>query len=83
MTAINPTTGHALLESEASRTIQRCLFQTPASDKVHVYNIPPLASNRGHDAAAWTADGNKRMIFTARLRVLETAMYVCALPCTM
>ena len=90
MTAINPTTGHKLSESEldaeaeaeaeASRTtIQRCLFQTPASTKVHVYNIPPLASNRGHDAATWTADDNNRMIFMARLRVLETAMYACLL----
>ncbi|KAM0279845.1 hypothetical protein ACHAQH_004396 [Verticillium albo-atrum] len=50
--------------------IQRILFLAPA---VHVYNIPPLTSNKGHTAAHWTADDNKRLIFTARLRVLETA----------
>ncbi|CRK23448.1 hypothetical protein BN1708_013684, partial [Verticillium longisporum] len=50
--------------------IQRILFLAPA---VHVYNIPPLTSNKGHTAAHWTADNNQRLIFTARLRVLETA----------
>jgi len=38
------------------------------------YNIPPLASNKGYVAATWTADNNKRQIFTARLRILETAI---------
>lgn len=50
--------------------IQRVLFIAPS---VHVYNIPPLTSNKGYVAASWTADNNKRLIFTARLRVLETA----------
>ena len=78
MTPIDPTTGYALSDAEATHTIQRCLFATSSSGgggKVHVYNIPPLSSNKGHDAATWTADDNKRMIFTARLRVLESAMY--------
>jgi hypothetical protein len=39
-----------------------------------VYNIPPLTSNKGYVAASWTADNNKRQIFTARLRILETAI---------
>lgn len=51
--------------------IQRVLFIASA---VHVYNIPPLTSNKGHLAAHWTADSNKRQIFVARLRVLETAI---------
>jgi hypothetical protein len=50
--------------------IQRVLFIAPS---VHVYNIPPLTSNKGYVAASWTADNNKRLIFTARLRILETA----------
>lgn len=51
--------------------IQRVLF---IASSVHVYNIPPLTSNKGHLAAHWTADSNKRQIFVARLRVLETAI---------
>lgn len=51
--------------------IQRVLF---IASSVHVYNIPPLTSNKGYLAAHWTADSNKRQIFTARLRVLETAI---------
>lgn len=52
--------------------IQRVLFISP---RVHVYSIPPLSSNRGHQAASWTSpNGPARQIFTARLRVLETAI---------
>ncbi len=40
---------------------------------MHIYNIPPLTSNKGYTASAWTADNNKRQIFTARLRIIETA----------
>ncbi|KAM0323459.1 hypothetical protein ACHAQA_008738 [Verticillium albo-atrum] len=64
--AIDIATGQPL----PADAIQRILFLAPA---VHVYNIPPLTSNKGHTAAHWTADDNKRLIFTARLRVLETA----------
>ncbi|KAK7956873.1 uncharacterized protein PG986_006095 [Apiospora aurea] len=66
MEGIDPITGRPL----ASDAIQRVLFIAP---KVHVYNIPPMVPGKGHVAAGWTADGNKRQIFTARLRVLETA----------
>lgn len=66
-TSIDPATG-APLPADA---IQRILFIAPS---VHVYNIPPLSSNKGHVAAQWTADNNKRQIFTARLRILETAI---------
>ena len=51
--------------------IQRVLFIASA---VHIYQIPPLTSTKGYSAASWTADNNKRQIFTARLRVIETAL---------
>ncbi|CAD6584551.1 MAG: hypothetical protein ASARMPRED_001795 [Alectoria sarmentosa] len=51
--------------------IQRVLF---IASTVHIYNIPPLTSNKGYAASAWTADNNKRQIFTGRLRVIETAI---------
>ena len=51
--------------------IQRVLF---IASSVHVYNIPPLSSTKGYNAAGWTADNNKRQIFTARLRIIETAI---------
>lgn len=50
--------------------IQRVLF---IASSVHVYQIPPLTSTKGYSAASWTAD-SKRQIFTARLRVIETAL---------
>ncbi|KPM46129.1 hypothetical protein AK830_g466 [Neonectria ditissima] len=65
MELLDPATGTPL----PSDAIQRVLF---IANAVHVYNIPPLASNKGHSAAGWTADA-KRHIFTARLRVVETA----------
>ena len=51
--------------------IQRVLF---IASTVHIYNIPPLTSNKGYTAAQWTPDNNKRQIFTARLRIIETAV---------
>lgn len=54
-----------------SDTIQRILF---IASTVHVYNIPPLTTTKGYHAASWTADSNKRLIFTARLRIVETAV---------
>ena len=51
--------------------IQRVLF---IASTVHIYNIPPLTSNKGYTAAQWTADDSKRQIFTARLRIIETAV---------
>jgi hypothetical protein len=50
--------------------IQRVLFIAPS---VHVYNIPPLTSTKGYVAASWTSSPS-RHIFTARLRILETAI---------
>lgn len=52
-------------------TIQRVLF---VASSVHVYNIPPLTSTKGYSAASWTADNNKRQIFTARVRIIEDAI---------
>ncbi|KAI4867068.1 DUF1681-domain-containing protein [Hypoxylon rubiginosum] len=69
MESIDPATGRAL----PSDAIQRVLF---VAGLVHVYNIPPMTPGKGHVAASWTADGNKRQIFTARLRVIETAVPV-------
>ncbi|KAG4030577.1 hypothetical protein MFRU_011g00360 [Monilinia fructicola] len=66
METIDPSTGRPL----PSDALQRILFIAPS---VHVYNIPPLTSNKGYVAATWTADNNKRQIFTARIRILETA----------
>jgi hypothetical protein len=51
--------------------IQRVLFIAP---KVHVYAIPPLTSNTGYKAATWNVDSEKARIFTARIRIVETAV---------
>ncbi|KAI9649535.1 hypothetical protein NHQ30_002115 [Ciborinia camelliae] len=67
METIDPSTGRSLPPD----TLQRILFIAPS---VHVYNIPPLTSNKGYVASTWTADNNKRQIFTARIRILETAI---------
>lgn len=66
MEATDPATGHQL----PADAIQRVLF---IAAKVHVYNIPPMVAGKGHVAATWTADGSQRQIFTARMRVIETA----------
>ncbi len=66
MSAIDPTTGRPL----PANAILRILF---IGSKVHVYQIPPLASTKGYTAATWTADP-QRHIFTGRLRILETGV---------
>ncbi|KAF2020027.1 adaptin ear-binding coat-associated protein-like protein 1 [Aaosphaeria arxii CBS 175.79] len=63
----DPLTGRPL----PSNAIQRVLYLAP---KVHIYQIPPLTSTKGYQASTWTADNNKRQIFTARLRILETSI---------
>ncbi|KAH8912537.1 DUF1681-domain-containing protein [Coniochaeta sp. PMI_546] len=65
METLDPATGLPL----PPNAIQRVLFVGP---KVHIYNIPPLASTRGYVAASWTEDP-KRHIFTCRMRLIETA----------
>jgi hypothetical protein len=65
METLDPATGLPL----PPNAIQRILFVAP---KVHIYNIPPLASTRGYVAASWT-DDPKRHIFTCRMRLIETA----------
>lgn len=50
--------------------IQRILHISP---KVHVYRIPPINSTKGFAAATWTQNPSD-LIFTARLRVVETAI---------
>lgn len=67
MASVDLSTGQPL----PNDAIQRILFVAPS---VHVYNIPPLTSNKGYTASTWTADNNRRQIFTARLRILETAI---------
>ncbi|KAJ9148908.1 Adaptin ear-binding coat-associated protein 2 [Pleurostoma richardsiae] len=66
MQSIDPATGRPLPPD----AIQRVLF---VASSVHVYNIPPLTSTKGYTAATWTEDP-RRHIFTARLRVVETAV---------
>lgn len=66
METVDPSTGRPLPPD----AIQRILFIAPS---VHIYNIPPLTSTKGYVAANWTADPT-RQIFTARLRILETAI---------
>lgn len=72
MSAINPATGEPLLAD----ALQRVLFVTPL---VHVYSVPPLTSMKGYSAAEWTVPnpqtGQTRQIFSARLRILETAIH--------
>ncbi|KAK3368899.1 hypothetical protein B0T24DRAFT_343446 [Lasiosphaeria ovina] len=63
---IDPATGRAL----PADAIQRILHISRA---VHVYNIPPMTSTRGHTAATWTEDP-ARHIFTCRARIIETAI---------
>ncbi|KAG5975635.1 hypothetical protein E4U58_000418 [Claviceps cyperi] len=65
MTLLDPSTNQPL----PADAIQRVLF---IANTLHVYNIPPLASFKGHSASSWTADP-ARHIFTARLRVIETS----------
>lgn len=65
MGLVDPATGQPLPED----AIQRVLF---IANAVHIYNIPPLTSMKGHNATSWTADPS-RHIFTARVRVVETA----------
>ncbi|KAM5490395.1 hypothetical protein MaudMau93_002593 [Microsporum audouinii] len=69
---MDPRTGEPL----PPEAIQRVLYTCKA---VHVYSIPPLTSMKGYEASTWTApdpqDGNKtREIFTARLRIIESAV---------
>ncbi|OAX80752.1 hypothetical protein ACJ72_04904 [Emergomyces africanus] len=69
---IDPATGKEL----PIDAIQRVLF---ICHPVHVYAIPPLTSMKGYTAADWTVpdpkNNNKsRQIFTARLRIIETAI---------
>ncbi|SMR61277.1 unnamed protein product [Zymoseptoria tritici ST99CH_3D1] len=69
MPMLDPATGTPLPDS----AIQRVLHLTPA---VHIYQIPPLTSSTaGFSAGSWTAPPRPtaQKIFTARLRVLETA----------
>ncbi|KAG6003637.1 hypothetical protein E4U21_001840 [Claviceps maximensis] len=65
MALLDPSTNKPL----PADAIQRILF---IANTLHVYNIPPLTSIKGHNAASWTADP-ARHIFTARLRVVETS----------
>lgn len=68
---IDPATGRDL----PTDAIQRVLF---IARPVHVYAIPPLTSMKGYTASEWTEPdprtGQSRQIFTARLRILETAI---------
>ncbi|KAK3681477.1 hypothetical protein LTR37_020920 [Vermiconidia calcicola] len=62
-------TGQELPDSAIQRV-------TLVANNVHVYGIPPIASNRGFSASSWTApkQPTAQQIFTARLRVIETSI---------
>lgn len=64
MMLVDPATNQPL----PADAIQRVLYTTP---RAHIYSIPPLQSTKGHIASQWT---NNPPIFTARVRVLETAV---------
>jgi len=66
MNTIDPSTG--LSTPLPDTAIQRILFIHP---RVHCYAVPPLTSNKGYTAATWTS---QPPIFTARLRIVETAL---------
>lgn len=69
MTTLDPATGRPLPDS----AIQRVLYICP---RVHIYQIPPLTSNKGFSAGSWTAPPRPtaQQIFTARLRIIETSL---------
>ncbi|KAB2573685.1 Adaptin ear-binding coat-associated protein 1 NECAP-1 [Lasiodiplodia theobromae] len=67
METIDPTTGQKLPPD----AIQRVLF---IATNVHIYQIPPLSSNKGYSAAEWTDEKRSKKIFTGRMRLLETAV---------
>lgn len=63
---IDPITGKPI----PKEAIQRVLH---ISQKVHLYRIPPITSTKGFAAASWTSNPADQ-IFTARMRVIETAV---------
>lgn len=63
---IDPTTNRPL----PADSLQRVLFICRTT---HVYNPPPLVNTSQHLASTWTTPVS-RQIFTARLRILETAI---------
>lgn len=69
MPTLDPATGRELSDS----AIQRVLF---VNNDVHVYQIPPITSNKGFAAGSWTSPTKPtaQQIFTARLRVFETSV---------
>ena len=70
MTTLDPSTGEPL----PSDAIQRVLF---IASSVHIYSIPPASSTKGYLASSWTGPSSSptaRQIFTARLRLIETAI---------
>src|SRR6266480_184622 len=62
----DPVTGAAI----PPEAIQRILHISP---NVHIYRIPPITSTKGFAASSWTQNPADQ-IFTARLRVIETAI---------
>ncbi|KAF2240109.1 adaptin ear-binding coat-associated protein-like protein 1 [Viridothelium virens] len=68
-TPVDPTTSLPLPQD----SIQRILHVTSA---VHVYAIPPLTTTKGYSASSWTHPSapTAQQIFTAGLRVMETAI---------
>ncbi|KAF3907520.1 hypothetical protein AA313_de0201576 [Arthrobotrys entomopaga] len=53
----------------ADEKIENVLFL----GKVHCYAVPPLTANKGYKASEWNIEDPKSVIFTARIRVIETS----------
>ncbi|KAF3189470.1 hypothetical protein TWF106_008841 [Orbilia oligospora] len=53
----------------ADEKIENVLFL----GRVHCYAVPPLTANKGYKAAEWRIEDPKSIIFTARIRVIETS----------
>ncbi|EPS44004.1 hypothetical protein H072_2027 [Dactylellina haptotyla CBS 200.50] len=53
----------------ADEKIENVLFL----GKVHCYAVPPLTANKGYKASDWRIEDPTSVIFTARIRVIETS----------
>lgn len=69
MPILDPATGRPLPDSG----IQRVLF---VATGIHIYQIPPLTSNKGFSASTWTSptQPTAQQIFVCRLRIIETSL---------
>ena len=57
------------MATSTDEDIQRVLFL----GRVHCYAIPPVQNTTGYKASDWNIESPTSVIFTARLRVIETS----------